>query len=245
MGAKKTGGLLSILNPVLPRPLLHNTKLTRPPTEEAVIPGNIIFRQRGTKWFPGENVGMGRDHTIFAMQPGYVKYYRDPRLHPKRRYIGVVFDRAQTLPTPPNAARRRRLGMIAVPRADLLMGVSKGAVVDDPAILHDTDGEAVSPAMAASRAGAGAGSGLTKTEAKEAKRRAASGRIPGQDLQMRPNYSYRESNYEIGRAAERAGVKVQEFRKGDRFLAWRKTGVRRTRAAEKRALGKGAKGKKK
>ena len=33
---------------------------------EAVIPGNIIVRQRGTKWWPGEGVGMGRDHTIFA-----------------------------------------------------------------------------------------------------------------------------------------------------------------------------------
>ena len=32
---------------------------------EAVIPGNIIVRQRGTKWWPGDNVGMGKDHTIF------------------------------------------------------------------------------------------------------------------------------------------------------------------------------------
>ena len=33
---------------------------------EAVVPGNIIARQRGTKWHPGSGVGMGRDHTIFA-----------------------------------------------------------------------------------------------------------------------------------------------------------------------------------
>ncbi|KAH0363899.1 hypothetical protein KCU89_g18998, partial [Aureobasidium melanogenum] len=43
--------------------------------EQYVIPGNIIFRQRGTKWFPGDNCAMGRDHTIYATQPGYVKYY--------------------------------------------------------------------------------------------------------------------------------------------------------------------------
>ena len=34
---------------------------------EHVIPGNIIIRQRGTKWHPGDNVGIGKDHTIFAV----------------------------------------------------------------------------------------------------------------------------------------------------------------------------------
>ncbi len=41
---------------------------------EAVISGNIILRQRGTKWHPGDNVGMGKDHTIFAVVPGHVKF---------------------------------------------------------------------------------------------------------------------------------------------------------------------------
>jgi len=41
---------------------------------ENVIPGNIILRQRGTKWHPGENVGMGRDHTIFAKTEGRVEF---------------------------------------------------------------------------------------------------------------------------------------------------------------------------
>jgi large subunit ribosomal protein L27 len=41
---------------------------------EYVIPGNIIVRQRGTKFHPGENVGIGRDYTIFATQPGYVVF---------------------------------------------------------------------------------------------------------------------------------------------------------------------------
>ena len=41
---------------------------------EAVIPGNIIVRQRGTKMWPGEGVGMGRDHTIFATAEGAVTF---------------------------------------------------------------------------------------------------------------------------------------------------------------------------
>jgi large subunit ribosomal protein L27 len=41
---------------------------------EIVIPGNILCRQRGTKWHPGRNVGMGTDHTIFAKVEGRVKF---------------------------------------------------------------------------------------------------------------------------------------------------------------------------
>ncbi|MCX8999559.1 50S ribosomal protein L27 [Rhizobiaceae bacterium BDR2-2] len=43
---------------------------------EAVIPGNIILRQRGTKWHPGANVGLGKDHTIFALTAGNVSFAR-------------------------------------------------------------------------------------------------------------------------------------------------------------------------
>jgi large subunit ribosomal protein L27 len=41
---------------------------------EKVIPGNIILRQRGTKFLPGRNVGLGRDYTIFALIEGNVKF---------------------------------------------------------------------------------------------------------------------------------------------------------------------------
>ncbi|MGE4611246.1 MAG: 50S ribosomal protein L27 [Paracoccaceae bacterium] len=41
---------------------------------ELVIPGNIICRQRGTKWYPGTGVGMGKDHTIFAVLEGNVTF---------------------------------------------------------------------------------------------------------------------------------------------------------------------------
>ncbi len=43
---------------------------------EHVIPGNIILRQRGTKTHPGQNVGLGRDHTIFATVEGNVRFHK-------------------------------------------------------------------------------------------------------------------------------------------------------------------------
>lgn len=42
--------------------------------DQAVIPGNIIIRQRGTTWHPGTNVGMGKDHTLFATTAGRVRF---------------------------------------------------------------------------------------------------------------------------------------------------------------------------
>lgn len=44
---------------------------------EAVIAGNIIIRQRGTKWKPGKNVGLGKDHTIFSLVDGNVYFDRE------------------------------------------------------------------------------------------------------------------------------------------------------------------------
>lgn len=41
---------------------------------EAVIPGNILIRQRGTKYYPGKGVGMGRDHTLYALEEGKVQF---------------------------------------------------------------------------------------------------------------------------------------------------------------------------
>ena len=41
---------------------------------EAIAAGNVIVRQRGTKFFPGDNVGMGKDHTLFATETGKVEF---------------------------------------------------------------------------------------------------------------------------------------------------------------------------
>jgi large subunit ribosomal protein L27 len=46
---------------------------------EVVIPGNILVRQRGTKFYPGTNVGMGRDHTLFAVEQGVVAFRHKPQ----------------------------------------------------------------------------------------------------------------------------------------------------------------------
>jgi large subunit ribosomal protein L27 len=46
---------------------------------QAVIPGNIIIRQRGTKWHPGAGVGIGKDHTIFAVVDGRVFFDKEGR----------------------------------------------------------------------------------------------------------------------------------------------------------------------
>jgi large subunit ribosomal protein L27 len=55
---------------------------------ESVISGNIIARQRGTKWHPGSGVGIGTDHTIFAVVSGVVKFIKAGKND--RVYINVV-----------------------------------------------------------------------------------------------------------------------------------------------------------
>jgi len=54
---------------------------------QAVVPGNIIIRQRGTQFHPGRNVGIGRDHTLYAKSHGAVKFeVKGPH---RRRYVNV------------------------------------------------------------------------------------------------------------------------------------------------------------
>lgn len=62
---------------------------------EYVIPGNIIVRQRGTKFHPGSNVGMGRDHTIFSLIEGVVVFETFSR---GRKRISVYPEVAQEEP---------------------------------------------------------------------------------------------------------------------------------------------------
>ena len=54
---------------------------------ESVLAGNIIVRQRGTRFRAGENVGIGRDHTLFAKADGKVKF--EDKGFPKRKYVSV------------------------------------------------------------------------------------------------------------------------------------------------------------
>jgi|TARA_B110000495_G_scaffold163601_1_gene148950 large subunit ribosomal protein L27 len=55
--------------------------------DQAVIPGNIIVRQRGTRIHPGENVGMGTDHTLFSLIKGKVKFKKSKL---NRTFVSVV-----------------------------------------------------------------------------------------------------------------------------------------------------------
>ncbi len=54
---------------------------------QSCLAGNILARQRGTKWHPGQNVGVGRDHTLFALINGHVAFHTKAK---GRTYISVV-----------------------------------------------------------------------------------------------------------------------------------------------------------
>ena len=73
---------------------------------QKVIPGNIIIRQRGTRFHPGNYVGIGRDHTLFALVPGFVRFEKKrrngrkwvhvdpadgPRIHPIYQHLAPEF----------------------------------------------------------------------------------------------------------------------------------------------------------
>ena len=59
---------------------------------EEVVAGNILVRQRGTQFHAGENVGIGRDHTLYALSEGKVEFKK--RGMPKRRFVSVVTEEA-------------------------------------------------------------------------------------------------------------------------------------------------------
>ena len=54
---------------------------------QAIVAGNIIVRQRGTKHHPGTNVGMGKDHTLFALKDGVVNFRKG---RDNRSYVSVI-----------------------------------------------------------------------------------------------------------------------------------------------------------
>ena len=172
---------------------------------------------------------MGRDHTIFAKEKGYVCFYKDPELHPKRKYIGVVFERGMKLPVPRNKPRIRRLGLVGRERE---MGTL--ATATPPRVISVEGDE-----------GSEVGGMKKKDGTLMQQKKRTKGKVPEQEtLKLGPGYQYRMSNWHIGRAAERAQVKVREYKRGDRYLAWRKLNARKKRNAEKRSL-KSSKKKKK
>ena len=70
---------------------------------QAIAGGNIIVRQRGTKFWPGENVGMGKDHTLFALCDGRVEFRQGFK---RRTYVSVLSSAMNMPATQDDAAKR-------------------------------------------------------------------------------------------------------------------------------------------
>ncbi|KAL2196612.1 ribosomal L27 protein-domain-containing protein [Corynascus similis CBS 632.67] len=205
--------------------------------DQYVITGNIIYKQRGTIWHPGENTIMGRDHTIHAAVCGYVKYYRDPQRHPKRQYIGVAFNRDDKLPYPSSAPRRRKLGLVAVPQkveqpagestspSGIPVSVtrhetvaqdepkasepaveSQPPIADLPEPLPLTDGNSVVVNLVREKLRRRQ-IAQAKAEARQLERqKELEARKGTRVFHLQDDYSYRESNWEIGRIVGDAGI---------------------------------------
>lgn len=156
---------------------------------------------------------MGRDHTLFARAPGYVRYYRDPAKSKDRKYIGVVLQEHHTLPLIKGVARKRRLGMYA----QRMPGSEEEG--DDALTALDTDADVVEATV----------------DAPTISRRAVE--IP------RPGLLVRKANWEIGKIADLPANQVEPFKPGARFLAWRKRTERAKKSAERQGLKNARKGK--
>ncbi|KAI4159564.1 MAG: hypothetical protein LQ342_006474 [Letrouitia transgressa] len=219
-------------------------------SRELVVPGNIIFRQRGTHWYPGENCGMGRDHTIFAKAKGYVIYYKDPeqisvargsgqgqvpsgvngrgevegvrgkrKIREGRKYIGVVFEREDSLPRRKGQARKRKVGLVA---RRMSTSASSGG----------GDGE--------EKIGDKIAGGVEEDTIRETpkEKRAEVPYLRSKDGRM-----YRETNHQIGKYMERTQGKVTGFMKWNKRNARKyidmKPAEKRKRAREKRIVMRG------
>ena len=104
--------------------------------DEYVIPGNILVRQRGSVFHPGQHVRllfllspalcfvcaltpapsvgpatqvkMGRDHTLYATVPGFVRFYKVPGARKDRKFVGIVLNKGEKLPRDETARGRSR-----------------------------------------------------------------------------------------------------------------------------------------
>ncbi|KAK4239531.1 ribosomal L27 protein-domain-containing protein [Achaetomium macrosporum] len=239
--------------------------------DQYVIPGNIIYKQRGTIWHPGENTIMGRDHTIHAAVAGYVKYYRDPARHPKRQYIGVVFNREDKLPYPPGTPRRRKLNLVAVPRkveepvkettspSGIPLSVTRHELVEQTETPQAeqaeqvtaapeekvplTDGNSVVVSLVKEKLRSRQ-IGQAKKEAQRLeKEKELEARKATRVFRLQDDYSYRESNWEIGRLVGDVGAvpgaEKTESRKA-KFRLRRRKRVVHFKGIKKRKLAKAA-----
>lgn len=151
---------------------------------------------------------MGRDHTIHANATGYVKYYRDPSKHPGRKYIGVVFNKTDTLPYPPHAERKRKLNMNALPISEPVPEPEVSPSGIPASIIRRVEGKV---------------DGLPQGD---------------KILRLRKDYSYREDNWRIGQLVNTAGVKTKKLRSRRVYFRRRRWVRERMIAGEKKAAAK-------
>jgi len=135
---------------------------------EAVTAGNIIVRQRGTKFHPGANMGLGRDHTLFALSDGYVKFHVGQR---GRSLVSIVDENPNT-PASSNkkigapTASAKAAAAVAVASASVSKKAAKAPAAEKPAAKAEAKPKAAAKpkaekAAAPAKAG-GAPKGLLK-----------------------------------------------------------------------------------
>lgn len=174
---------------------------------------------------------MGRDHTIFAKEKGYVTYYKDEEKNPDRKYIGVVFERHMTLPRGRYEPRMRRLGLVGRQRQ---MGTLATQEVGEVVKI-------TAPPMAA----ADTREGDEKTEVTEPVPPRATLATYARPTSKK-GYMYRPSNWEIGRAVEKSKIVAPISRKEKTILSIKKKKERKLALLEERIMSGGKKkGKKK
>ncbi|KAL7422933.1 54S ribosomal protein L2 mitochondrial [Cryptotrichosporon argae] len=78
-------------------------------TNQYVLPGQILVRQRGASIHAGQHVGVGKDATLFALEPGFVKFYTSPSPFPHTAPAGPILDLASTLTASATAAGALRV----------------------------------------------------------------------------------------------------------------------------------------
>jgi protein phosphatase inhibitor 2 len=178
---------------------------------------------------------MGRDFTIHAAVAGYVKYYRDPLRHPKRQYIGVVFNRDDKLPYPPSAPRRRKLNLVPVPlktappaeeittpsgiprsvtrhaeveqvEAESPQAAAEQVTVPPEELVPLVDGNSVVASLIKDKLRARAVAQAKREARNLQQEKELEARKGTRVFHLQSDYSYRESNWEIGRLVGDAGV---------------------------------------
>lgn len=190
----------------------------------------------------------GRDHTIHASVPGYVKYYRDPVLHPKRKYIGVVFERGNVLPQPHNAVRRRRLGMLAysMPKPT---SIESGELAVESSDEFSTYTPSQAPLQTEYASSATPLPPTTVQEERQKKTVRVKRKAGWVDINLYKgkHHEWRQSTWEIGRAGDwnKNWQKEMSLTRGQKFAELRaRNASRPTRAQQKAAKKSGKKGKK-